>query len=285
MGNSLKTAYQLLTTAGPSAVARVSIEKVGMWWRHGGTFDIGRIIGRPEPIARLDGCEFELNWPAVRDNVKDLLLSGKHEQPERTLVKKFLPPDAPLVEFGAAFGVVSCISNRRLEDPTRHVVVEANPALIPVLTANRNRNNCRFEVLHRAIAYDTPTVGLDVDENPLASRVDSRGSPVTHVTTTTLRRIVEERSFRRCTLICDIEGAELDLVRHEADTIGDRVETIVLELHERMIGREQTAEMLARLRDVGFEIVMRLWESIVLKKRAERPSEGTAAARERRQHG
>ena len=43
---SLKTAYNLLTTAGPAAVARASIEKAGMWWRHGSTFDVGRIIGR-----------------------------------------------------------------------------------------------------------------------------------------------------------------------------------------------------------------------------------------------
>ncbi|HJZ74988.1 MAG TPA: FkbM family methyltransferase [Vicinamibacterales bacterium] len=272
MGNSLKTAYDLLTADGPGTVARVSIEKLGMWWRHGSTFDIGRFFGLPTPIARLDGCEFELHWPSVADNVRYLLLSGKHEQPERTLVKQFVPRDAPIVEFGAAFGVVSCISNRRLADPTQHVVVEANPALIAVLTANRNRNHCRFEVLHRAIAYDAPVVRLDLDENPLASRVHSAGRTVTPVTTTTLRRIVEERGFHRCTLVCDIEGGELDLVRHEADTIGDRVETIVLELHERIIGSEQTAEILARLRDIGFRIVARRWESVVLKKTADRGS-------------
>ena len=268
MTRSLKTAYNLLTTAGPAAVARASIEKAGMWWRHGSTFDVGRIIGRPAAIARLDGCAFELQWPTVADNVKYLMLSGKHEQPERRLVKQFVPSDAPIVEFGAAFGVVSCITNRRLADPTRHVAVEANPALIPVLTANRDRNKCRFEILHRAIAYDAPTVGLELDENPLASRVQTAARAVTQVPTTTLRRIVEERGFRRCTLVCDIEGAELDLVRREADTIGDCVETIVLELHERMIGREQTAEMLARLHDVGFTIVARRWESVVLRKPA-----------------
>ena len=109
------------------------------------------INGRPSAVARLDGCRFRLDTPEVSDALRYLLLSGKHEKSERILVKKYVDADLPLVELGGALGVVSCVANKLLTRPDQHVVVAANPALIPILLDNRDRNGCRFTVVNRAI--------------------------------------------------------------------------------------------------------------------------------------
>ena len=81
---------------------------------------------------------------------RERLLNGDYELPERFAVKRYLRPSTPVVELGASLGVVSCAINRRLSNPERHVAVEANPAVLPILTGNRDLNGCRFEIVHAA---------------------------------------------------------------------------------------------------------------------------------------
>ncbi len=71
---------------------------------------------------------------------RELLLSGQYESPERRACRRYIRADLPVVEFGACLGVVACSVNRRLKDPRNHVVVEANPHLLPILAENRDRN-------------------------------------------------------------------------------------------------------------------------------------------------
>jgi hypothetical protein len=141
-----QSALTLLKTGGVANVTKAAAEKAGMWWRHGELLGPGRFVRPPADVARLDGCVFALDDPAVNEELRYLLLSGKHEGPERRLARRYVDPALPVVELGAAMGVVSCIINRRLADPARHVVVEANPGMIPLLTRNRDRNGCRFRI-------------------------------------------------------------------------------------------------------------------------------------------
>src|SRR5260221_11875963 len=101
--------------------------------------------------------------------------------------------------------------------------------------------------------------------NLLASSVRAATADAVPVPTTTLREALEDRGFGRCTLICDIEGGERELVRHESETLGRSVDTLILELYERLLGRDKTTELLHELRRVGFEIVGRSWETLALK--------------------
>ena len=52
------------------------------------------------------------------------------------------------------------------------------------------------------------------------------------VPATTLQSTLDEHGFDRCTLICDIEGMELEVVRCEAQTLADRVHVLIMEVHE-----------------------------------------------------
>ncbi len=202
----------------------------------------------------LDGCTFDLgrlpNFPT-----KLLLLNKTYEDLERRAVHQFIRPELPVIELGACIGVVACITNKLLHDPSAHVVVEANPNVLPHLNGNRVRNHCEFEVLNAAVAYDRESVTFVPDPYILSNSVEkvNGGEPVT-VKTTRLREIISRRKFKSFTLICDIEGHEYDLVQHEADVLA-HADTIILETHARIIGEPKTLEMLDTLKQLGFRTV------------------------------
>src|SRR6476646_3149174 len=82
----------------------------------------------------LDGVRFTL--PAWADDVKRNILKGHYEEAERRLVAKWLDGSRTVVELGGASGIVSGIVGARLGPEVRHIVVEANPALVQVCRQN-----------------------------------------------------------------------------------------------------------------------------------------------------
>jgi FkbM family methyltransferase len=153
-----------------------------------------------------------------------------------------------------------------LRRPENHVVVEANPALLPLLEQNRARNDCRFKIVHAAVSHGAETITFGVEDNILASSVNGDEQHAVTVSTVTLERLLDDHGFQRATLICDIEGAELELVEHELKTLSERVSTIIMELHDRIVGQEPTQRMLATLESAGFKVVSRDGDVIVLQK-------------------
>lgn len=250
---------------GARGVLSVLLKKLQITWRRGEVWQLGRFVGMPTDIVRLDGCRFTLD-KALPANVVDLLLENNYEAPERKALKKYLDPELPVIELGACLGIVSCLTNRRLRQPEKHIVVEANPTLVPLLAANRERNGCSFKIVHGALSYGTDRITFKVNDNILASSLNGDQQRAVVVSTVTLQLMLDETGFERVTLICDIEGAELQMVEHELDVIREHVSTIIMELHDRMVGDEPTQRMLERLESVGFRIVSKDRDVVVMKQ-------------------
>lgn len=236
----LATIRRVLETAGTRGLLRVALEKVTSgkrvtawlrWCRR-------RYVAVRGNRVTVEGCRFVVDNPVICTELKSQLIDGRYEQQEREMVRTYLDPGLPVVELGGAIGVVACLTNRRLADPSAHVVVEANPDLIPVLETNRDLNGCGFSVLHRAIAYERDEVTFFRNTHFYAGNLfnawnEAPGDSI-RVPTTGLRSILDDFGFDRCALICDIEGGEFDLVNHEADTLRDRVVTLMVEVHEHV---------------------------------------------------
>ena len=219
----------------------------------------------------LDGCVFSLEG-LPDDRMKLELVRKEYEKFERQAALQYVWPAAPVVELGACMGIVACITNRVLTGARSHVVIEANPLVIPLIEKNRSANRCDFEVLNAAIAYGASTVtftpsqefwGNSLREN---SSAESGVDPVT-VPTVRLGDIVRERNMDSFTLICDIEGHEYELVQHEADVLA-RAETIILETHARMIGEAKNTELLGKLDELGFRKIDEDSNVVVLRRSA-----------------
>ncbi|HYK37106.1 FkbM family methyltransferase [Alloacidobacterium sp.] len=220
-------------------------------------------------LVNLDGCVIDMK--RLPDSQTKIDLAKKaYEVAERTLIPKYLDRRLPVIEFGGCIGVIACITNRLLENPERHVVVEANPLALPLLKETREGNQCTFEILNKAIAYGVPVVTFRPTSNLCANSLRENGGEESyvHIPATTLRKIVDERKFESFNLICDIEGHEYDLVLNEPNVL-QKATTIILETHARLIGDAKNAQLLDNLANLGFEIINREETVVVLKQSRE----------------
>lgn len=218
-----------------------------------------------KPEVRLGRCKFNLD--RITDfPTKVALIMDEYEAPERRAVARYIRRSLPVVELGGSMGVVACVTNRLLKNPAAHVVVEANPLVIPQLELNRSLNHCRFEIVNRAIAYEMESVTFRPDSNVCVSSIIAVGDqePVT-VETIELRDIVRDRGFTRFNLICDIEGLEYDLVCREMDVLKN-ADTIILETHARFIGEDKNHHMISELEQAGFRTVKEIGYVVVLRQ-------------------
>lgn len=263
-----RTLTRVFHQNGARGVLAAVLQKLQMTWRRGEVWEVTRFIGKGSKIARVDGCKFTIDPAVVPQNVIDLLLTDLYEDAERDALRKFLDPKLPVVELGACLGIVSCLTNQRLRQPENHVVVEANPAMLPLLEQNRERNGCRFQIVHSALAYGVETITFNVSTNVLASSLYGEPERSVTVPTVTLQGLLDQYDFERATLVCDIEGAELQLVEHELPVLSKRIKTIIIETHERIVGVKPTTQMFARLQAAGFAVVQQDGDVTVFRNRA-----------------
>jgi FkbM family methyltransferase len=237
---------------------------------------VGRLASGLGTVT-VEGCRFRIDSPLVSDALKSRLLYGRYERTERELLRRHLAPSPPVLELGGGMGVVACVVNGRLVDRTRHVVVEANPLMLPLIRANAEMNGSKFTLVHGAISYGATHVSLHAGEDLLGSqttRADGGGigngsGPALSgsVPVVTLENLIDRYGFDQCTLICDIEGAEIDLVDHECDTLRSHVAMIVIEEHPEYCSAEVRASMFRRLEEAGFEKIETLRKVSVLRLR------------------
>jgi FkbM family methyltransferase len=222
--------------------------RVGHYW--------SRALGRAFEVLgdrlRIDGMVFSLDAPVINRAQKWSLFTQQHEEHERALVKRWLPNDLPIIEFGGAIGVVSCSANRKLNKPEQHIVVEANAEIIPLLERNRDLNGCRFQIKNKALAYDAESVRFSLHWNPFGGRLGDHGEKSVSVPSVSLNAILDESGFDQISVICDVEGAEAMLVDRELDTLRNHVKFFLVEIHPDAIGAEGLSRMLQSLLAAGF---------------------------------
>lgn len=214
-----------------------------------------RAHARAGETVTAHGLTISVDHWLIRDYEKVSIRDGIYEADEIELLKKHLDPSLPAVELGGSIGVVACLTNRMLKKRKRHVVVEANPLVIPTLRKNRLLNGCRFEILHAAVAYDGPSVDFVVGEDSLTGGLKRSGSEKHRVPTVTLREIVALWGFGAINLIVDVEGAEVEMIAHELDVIREHVKLLLMETHERLLADGSTPRMIASLENAGFRIL------------------------------
>jgi FkbM family methyltransferase len=216
-----------------------------------------------KPITRYGGAWFALmNFP---DDLRRSLVTKDYESPEVEALK-WLNPGLPVVELGACCGVVACLTNRRLRRQEAHIVIEANPKMLPLIERNKELNRSRFTILHRAIAYDAREVSFGIADNPHISSVSYEDGLRVSVPATSVSQVVLERGFQRFSLICDIEGAEVDLIKRELPLLGERVETAIIEFHPHCSGEAEVAAAIEAVISSGFHVPWRSGNVVVFQK-------------------
>ena len=106
----------------------------------------GKAVNAVRRRIRIDGRSFDLP-PTTSTFLGGLACLGVYET-VRAIRRCTVPAPRtlPVVELGGSAGIVACLTNSLLLDPTRHIVVEANPNLVPILERNRQTNGCQFGI-------------------------------------------------------------------------------------------------------------------------------------------
>jgi FkbM family methyltransferase len=221
-------------------------------WRSRDHWWLGRIVELIGNTVSIDGSRFFVGAPVIGTALKSHLLLGDYETGERAAIARLVNPSLPVIELGGCLGVVAALTNRRLLRRDRHVVVEANPDLLPVLRRNRDRNGAQFEIVHAAVAYGCETIDFYDGGHFLAGRVAGKGGRRVTVPAVTLERLVDRFRIDRCTLICDIEGAERDVIHRDLNVLEDRVATLIIEWHPYVTGPDAVASLRRQIEAAGF---------------------------------
>ena len=253
MSSKFSAAWRMLRREGVSAVVRRFGWYINKWYTSDNWW-IGRLVEVRGNRAMLDGCHFDLSSPVIGTAQKAGFFWGNYETGERQVLDYLTTGGLALVELGGSIGAMACISSRHFGNPAQHIVVEANPNLIPVLTRNRDLNGCRFTIVHAAVAYGTSEVPFHVHSKFVKSSLlamDEQTQTVS-VPTITLGQIFDRHNFNQIVLFCDIEGAEIDLFQHEWDVIAARVKYLSLEVHPYLTGTAAVDDLQRRLNENGF---------------------------------
>ena len=183
-----------------------------------------------------DGCTFTVPKHLTTRAYRACFARGDYEDEERALIKRFVRAEDMVLEFGACLGVVSCVTNQLLRDRARHVVVEANPKLIPSIYQNRALNKAGFMIEHCAVSNKTEETfylhpvfivgGTSQRKTEHAVRLPGRSW-----------RELDSRYGPFTTLIIDIEGSELDVFAASRDLLA-KYRLVIAELHPWAIGED-----------------------------------------------
>ena len=200
------------------------------------------------------------NYTFLSDNqMGGRMKLGKYEVEEIKLLE--LIPDInrlSVLELGGCLGVVSVILNKKLDNPEKHIVIEANPKLIKYLEHNKKINNCSFSIKNALLtsnkennifySYDKLVAGS-------AHRLDDKESNKTKhiVNTIPLEELKAQTNYN------------FDLCRL-AITIIDEIKYVLVELHENLMYPGFNQKCINELNQKGFTIINSIGNSILLKK-------------------
>jgi len=227
------------------------------------------------PVYELDGHAFEIP-PDSPYHMKKGFQKGEYGLPERRLLARHLPAELDVVELGGSIGVVSHVIRRKIGAGQRHVIVEANRRLEPLLRRNIGvaGESTETTIVFAAIWYgDSPTVDFlakpDIPSNHVVP--DKRGSETVSVPAKTLNDILEENGVNGpYSLVCDIEGAEYDLLENDRAALRNCV-CVIVEIHPApfLASGRTIKSWLDLFRRAGFELVDSERNVIAGKKQAE----------------
>jgi FkbM family methyltransferase len=228
---------------------------------------VGRAVELLGDRVWMDGLTYSVSTPQITRGHKSTLAFGLHEIEERELIRRWLPSNVPVLEFGGGLGVVSCLANRKLDRREQHIVVEANPAMISILQRNRDLNGCKFRIINKAIAYDCDRIDLNVDSGFVGSTAKpvALGTSVS-VETTTVQSLLDEAGFEQAGIVCDIEGVEADVVDREVPMLGKRIRYIMAEMHPKILGADVVDGVMRKLGAAGFSLKQQIGDCVFLSR-------------------
>ncbi len=207
----------------------------------------------PTHVAECMGVKVPPS-PYLNEKRIERINAARYEGQEIAGALHVTGPEDRVLELGAGLGVVGAVTQLNAK-PAAMVSYEANPNMIPHIEALYALNRIKSKIkLNNKVLLSEPEPPEHVEfflRNSFlgSSLTDSDKRQTTAVKVPTAKFEALRKSFKPTVLLMDIEGGELELLRH-ANLDGLRA--IVLEFHPESYGTEGMRECKNILREAGF---------------------------------
>lgn len=213
-----------------------------------------------------DKLKFTIDAEGISYKTISTLYFGFYESAEIRFVKKYLRDDLPLIELGTSLGVISTYCN--VINKNKLVCVEANPTLIPPINKNFQLNNIEnYTIINAAIGYNNTMFferGKSNVSGKLSSTFNERSIVVDMIS---LNSILNKYGIDEYILICDIEGAEAQLLKNDFESLKN-CRQIIIETHEGELDGVKFSPLSLKkmIINLGFVLVDEYGSNFVFKK-------------------
>lgn len=205
---------------------------------------------------KTENLVFKLPHDMMPMGFRSRFFFDAYEIGERTLCKKYIAPDDTVIELGACIGVVSCVCNRLLKKNAKHVVVEANPTLIPWLEKNRAVNDAGFAIEHGMLSKSSDG-SFRIEKIIVSGSANTSTGQMVQVPVFDLESICNKHDFVPSIIVMDIEGGEIEFISENEDWLAKHpeVKTMIIEMHPFIVGENSISKCQATLSRLGFVMI------------------------------
>lgn len=216
-------------------------------------------------VFKKNGVKIHVPFELTDTEFRGRFLLNSYEKEEAKYLSKFLPSSAQILELGSCLGFISCLSNKIIDNGFNHVVLEANPNLIPWIKKNKEVNNCKFSIENSIISKNKLNTFYIHDLIVGGSTKRKTGKEVI-IDGVNFDFLEHKYSISFDTLIMDIEGGELEVLRNFQKDIA-KLKRVFLELHpfSGILTKEEASECEEILMSLGFTVKLnenhfQIWE-------------------------
>ena len=206
-----------------------------------------RLVRRPTTIAIAGN---RISFPAsAGPSLRRALYSERYESEEVDSFRKMVEPNDRVLELGAGIGHLTTVVAKALGSENV-LAVEANPHLEEWIRRNFQQNHVEPRLVSAlAGSIDGEQSILNIAGDFWASSVKSAEGQIDLVTVATAdcNRLISETGANF--LICDIEGAEVDLL--PALDLAP-IDKMIVEFHPHVVGWEAYRQLMWHLLGQGF---------------------------------
>lgn len=213
------------------------------------------------------GTRIDTSNDQVKNRIKALLFWRMYESSEIRFVQKYLTDQYDVIELGSSIGAVSVQLGKKTKG--KHLIaVEANAKLISSLKNNLASNHIEQTILLNAAYGSTgEKVWFEFGEENILGKISTQteGKAGQWIDSISLASIISKYELKEYALVCDIEGAEIDLLLHEQAAL-QYCKLLIIETHSTEFKGEvySPTQLQQLLLDMGFKVIDQHGVNLVL---------------------